>query len=228
MKFLVKFDLEFDLKFEISDGKQLVKFWGRTFRPARKAQKFRREFNFGANFRANFGENFGTSFQISRLFSETSFSRRAAPTFSDTPFPNAKTERDERSLHGVPGPCSQVRPFLLAELKGALSGKPYPESLIRKAFYIGPKCCTSWHLDCNQLYIVKGKTPEVRQRLPMREREVRTGPFESAHGMGSRILFNYRWHVLTDLPCLEGRALPVIYQHNAMDTCNRVAHVICI
>ena len=31
--------LEFDLKFETSDGKNLVKFWGRTFRPARQARK---------------------------------------------------------------------------------------------------------------------------------------------------------------------------------------------
>ena len=39
MKILVKFDLEFDLKFEISDGKTLVKFGGRTFLPARKARE---------------------------------------------------------------------------------------------------------------------------------------------------------------------------------------------
>ena len=58
MKFLVKFDLEFDLKFEISDGKNLVKFGGRTFLPARKAQKHFGA-NFGANFGASFGENFG-------------------------------------------------------------------------------------------------------------------------------------------------------------------------
>ena len=43
MKFLVKFDLEFDLKFEISDGKNLVKFWARTFPPAGKQSKFRRK-----------------------------------------------------------------------------------------------------------------------------------------------------------------------------------------
>ena len=28
----------------------------------------------------------------------------------------SEKERDERSLHRVPAPCSQVRPFLLAEL----------------------------------------------------------------------------------------------------------------
>ena len=39
VKFLVKFDLEFGLKFEIADGKNLVKFWRRTFLPARKARK---------------------------------------------------------------------------------------------------------------------------------------------------------------------------------------------
>ena len=71
MKFLLTFDLEFDLKSEISDGKNLMKFWGRTFRPARKAQKIRGEV------RGKFSE---TSFQISRLFSETSFSRRAVLT----------------------------------------------------------------------------------------------------------------------------------------------------
>ena len=39
MKCLVTFDLEFDLKFEISDGKNQVKFLGRTFLPARKARE---------------------------------------------------------------------------------------------------------------------------------------------------------------------------------------------
>ena len=58
MKFLEKFDLKFDLKFEISDGKNLVKFGGRTFLPARKAQEIWGK-NFGANFVGNFGENFG-------------------------------------------------------------------------------------------------------------------------------------------------------------------------
>ena len=61
VKFLVKFDLEFDLKFEISDGKNLVKFLGRTFLPARKARKFRGEF------RSEFPE------QISEKISETNF-----------------------------------------------------------------------------------------------------------------------------------------------------------
>ena len=56
MKFLVKFDLEFDLKFEISDGKNLVKFWGRTFLPARKARKIRGEFR--GKFRSKFRRKF--------------------------------------------------------------------------------------------------------------------------------------------------------------------------
>ena len=60
MKFLVKFHLEFDLKLEISDGKNLVKFWGRTFLPARKSTK-KNGVNFGANFGANFG-NFVSNF----------------------------------------------------------------------------------------------------------------------------------------------------------------------
>ena len=80
VKFLVKFDLEFDLKFEISDGKNLVRFEGRTFRPARKGRKFR------GKFRGEISEQVSekisqSSFQISRLFSETSFSRRAVLRF---------------------------------------------------------------------------------------------------------------------------------------------------
>ena len=63
------FGLEFDLKFEISDGKNLVKFLGRTFRPARKARKI------SGRISEKISEQI--SFQISRLFSETSFSRRA-------------------------------------------------------------------------------------------------------------------------------------------------------
>ena len=37
----------------------------------------------------------------------------------------SEKERDERSLDGVPGPCSQVRPFLLAELKRDTPGNFY-------------------------------------------------------------------------------------------------------
>ena len=77
MKFLVKFDLEFDLKFdEISDGKNLVKFWGRTFPSARKAQEISGRIS--GQISEQISEKISeTSFQISRLFSETSFSRRA-------------------------------------------------------------------------------------------------------------------------------------------------------
>ena len=76
MKFLVKFDLEFDLKFEISDGKNLVKFWGRTFRPARKARKISGRIS--GQISDQISEKISeTSFQISRFFSETLFSRRA-------------------------------------------------------------------------------------------------------------------------------------------------------
>ena len=72
VKFLVKFDLEFDLKFEISDGKNLVKFFGRTFPPARKARKI------SGQIMDQISEKISeTSFQISQLFSEISFSRRA-------------------------------------------------------------------------------------------------------------------------------------------------------
>ena len=72
VKCLVKFDLEFDLKFEISDVKNLVKFLGRTSLPARKARKIS-----GRVSEKNSEKVSETSFQISRLFSETSFSRRA-------------------------------------------------------------------------------------------------------------------------------------------------------
>ena len=69
MKFLVKFDLEFDLKFEISDGKNPVKFGGRTFLPARKAPEISERTsgqisgqNFG-NFVSNFTNFFGNFVQ---------------------------------------------------------------------------------------------------------------------------------------------------------------------
>ena len=72
---LVRFLVEFDLRFEISDVKNLVKFLGRTFRPARKARKI------SGRISGQISEKFSeTSFQISRLFSETSFSRRAVLT----------------------------------------------------------------------------------------------------------------------------------------------------
>ena len=53
--------MKLHLTFEIADGKKLVTFLGATFLP----------------FGANFGENLGNFFQNSRLFSETSFSRKA-------------------------------------------------------------------------------------------------------------------------------------------------------
>ena len=55
--------MKFDLKFEISDVKYLVKFWGKTFRPARKAPKI--SVRISGHISADFSE---TSFQISRLF----------------------------------------------------------------------------------------------------------------------------------------------------------------
>ena len=78
MKFLVKFDLEFDLKFEISVGKNLVKFWGRTFLPASRGR------NNSGRISGQISEKISeTSFQTSRLVSETSFSRRAVLISSD-------------------------------------------------------------------------------------------------------------------------------------------------
>ena len=84
MKILVKFDLEFDLKFEIFDGKNLVKFLGRTFLPARKARKISGRIS--GQISEQISEKISeTSFQISRLFSETSFSRRAVLINRDQP-----------------------------------------------------------------------------------------------------------------------------------------------
>ena len=79
MKFLVKFDLEFDLQFKISDGENRVKFWGRTSLPARKAR------NISGRISEQISERISekiseTLFPIWRLFSETSFSRRAVLT----------------------------------------------------------------------------------------------------------------------------------------------------
>ena len=81
MEFLVKFDLEFDLKFDISDGKNLVKFLGGVLLPARKARNIsgRISGQISGRILEKISE---TSFQISRLFSETSFSRRAVLTKS--------------------------------------------------------------------------------------------------------------------------------------------------
>ena len=76
VKFLVKFDLEFDLKFGILDGKSLVKFRGRTFRPARKALKISERIS-GQISELISGKFSETSFQISRLFLETLFNNRA-------------------------------------------------------------------------------------------------------------------------------------------------------
>ena len=60
-----------------------------------------------------------------------------------TPFPKrskrSEKERDERSLNEVPGPCSQVHPFLLAELKRDTPRNFTMKRLIRNAFSERPK-----------------------------------------------------------------------------------------
>ena len=82
VQFLVKFDLEFDLEFEISDGKILVKFGGRTFLPAGKAREVSGRIS--GQISGQILENISaTSFQTSRRFSETSFSRRAVLTYCE-------------------------------------------------------------------------------------------------------------------------------------------------
>ena len=61
MKFLVKFDLEFDLRFEISDGKNMVKFFGEDFSTCQESTK-----NIGVNFgeiSGNFVSNFAIFFR---------------------------------------------------------------------------------------------------------------------------------------------------------------------
>ena len=73
MKFVVKFDLTF----QSSDGENLVKFLGEDFSTCQESTKtFRGEFR-GKLSEQNFGNFFSNN---SRLFSETSFSRRAVPT----------------------------------------------------------------------------------------------------------------------------------------------------
>ena len=64
--------VNFDLKFEISDVKYLVKFGGKTFRPAKEARTISGRSS--GQISAKFSE---TSFEMSRLFSKTSFIRRA-------------------------------------------------------------------------------------------------------------------------------------------------------
>ena len=68
---LYEFDLEFDLKFEISDGKKLVKFGGRTFLPAKKAREISERISGQISEQISgqiSGQFLETSFQISRLF----------------------------------------------------------------------------------------------------------------------------------------------------------------
>ena len=67
---LWSFGVKFDLKFEVSAGKTLVKLGEDFFTCHESIRKF--EANFGANLET-ISE---TSLQISRLFAETSFSRR--------------------------------------------------------------------------------------------------------------------------------------------------------
>ena len=55
------------MKFEISDGENLVKFWGRTFLPPRKARNISGRIS-GQISEQIPEETLETSFQISRLF----------------------------------------------------------------------------------------------------------------------------------------------------------------
>ena len=64
------------------------------------------------------------NFEMKRLF------RNAFSELSK----RSEKEHDERSLHGVPGPCSQARPFLLAELKRDTPRNFDMKRLIQHAF----------------------------------------------------------------------------------------------
>ena len=77
--------------------------------------------------------NTPTNFETKRLF-RNAFSERSK---------RSEKERDERSLHGVPGPCSQVRPFLLAELKRDTPRNFDMKGLIRNAFSERPNKVTA-------------------------------------------------------------------------------------
>ena len=104
---MVKFDLEFDLKLEISDGKKLAKFWGRTFVPAKKARKFRGRIS--GRIPEKISEKVSeTSFQISRLFSETSFSRRAVLIWAG---PGVLWKKAPRAMRAMRGNTLETVPF---------------------------------------------------------------------------------------------------------------------
>ena len=64
MKYLVKFALEFDLKFEISDGKDLVKFRGRTFYQRAAKGGTQKGVGHFFLFRSPFGNLFVTFFDV--------------------------------------------------------------------------------------------------------------------------------------------------------------------
>ena len=64
------------------------------------------------------------NFEMKRLF-RNAFSERLE---------RSEKERDERRLHRVPGPCSQVRPFSLAQLKRDTPRNFDMKRLIRNAF----------------------------------------------------------------------------------------------
>ena len=115
MKFLVKFDLEFDLKFAISDVKNQVKFRGRTFLPSRKGRQFRGEFR--GRISDQISEKISeTSFQISRVFLEASFSRRAALNECFQPFWSVEDE-----LHDIQ-PTIRLQKFRAVSARGPLRG----------------------------------------------------------------------------------------------------------
>ena len=67
------------------------------------------------------------NFEMKRLF-RNAFSERSK---------RSEKERDERSLHGAPGPCSQARPLLLAELKRDTPRNFHPKDRLRTSTIVG-------------------------------------------------------------------------------------------
>ena len=109
------------MKFEISDVGCLVKLWVKTFRLARKAPNISGR-NSG-QISANISE---TSFQISRLFSETSFSRRGV-----------LISAGKRSGRERKGPPEIIQKFRLR--KRPISSADFPVTPLERAeHHVGP------------------------------------------------------------------------------------------
>ena len=100
-KYIVKILVKLDLKFEISDAKDLVKCWGKTLLPARKALEISGRIS-GENFGETFG-NFISNFASSCFcFPETSFSSDVHSA-SPKPHPCNMPQANNRSCAAIFG-----------------------------------------------------------------------------------------------------------------------------